>query len=48
MGNVTLSLLVTSRHDKKLAMSISDFMQNDSSRQHQKRLFEIEYIFQYV
>ena len=28
MGNVTLSLVVTPRHDKKLAMPISGFMQN--------------------
>ena len=28
LGNVTLSLVVTPRHDKKLAMPISGFMQN--------------------
>ena len=27
MGNVTLSLVVTPRHDKKLAIPISGFMQ---------------------
>ena len=34
MGNVTLSLVVTPRHDKKLAMPISGFMQKEMSRQH--------------
>ena len=48
MGNVTLSLVVTSRHVKKLAMSISGFMQKYSSRQHQQRFIEIEYICKYV
>ena len=28
LGNVTLSLVVTPRHDKKLTMTISGFMQN--------------------
>ena len=28
IGNVTLSLVVTPRHEKKLAMPISGFMQN--------------------
>ena len=28
MGNVTLSLVVTPRHAKKLAMPVSGFMQN--------------------
>ena len=28
LGNVTLSLVVTPRHDKKLAMPISGFMKN--------------------
>ena len=44
MGIVTLSLVVTPRHDKKLAMPISGFMQKYSSRQHQQRFIEIEYI----
>ena len=48
MGNVTLSLVVTPRPEKKLAMHISGFMQKYSSRQHQQRLIEIEYICQYV
>ena len=48
MGNVTLFLVVTPRHDKKLAMPISGFMQNYNSRQHQQRFIEIEYICQYV
>ena len=48
LGKVTLSLVVTPRHDKKLAMPISGFMQKYSSRQHQQRFIEIEYICQYV
>ena len=49
MGNVTLFLVVTSRHDKKLAVPISVFcVQKYSSRQHQQRFIEIEYICQYV
>ena len=50
MGNVTLlvSLVVTPRHDKKLAIPISGIMQKYSSRQHQQRFIEIEYICQYV
>ena len=48
MGNVTLSLVVTPRHDKKQGMPISGFMQKYSSTQHQQRFVEIEYIFQYV
>ena len=48
MGNVILSLVVTSRYDKKLAMPISGFMQKYSSRQHQQRFLEIDYICQYV
>ena len=48
MGNVTLSLVVTPRQDNKLAMPISGFMQKYSSRQHQERIIEIEYICQYV
>ena len=48
MGNVTLSLVVTPRHDKKLAMPISSIMQKYSSRQHQQIFIEIEYICQYV
>ena len=28
MGKITLTLVVTQRHDKKLAMPISGFMQN--------------------
>ena len=48
LGNVTLSLVVTPRHDKKLAMLISGFMQKYSSRQHQQRFIEIDYICQYV
>ena len=48
LGNVTLSLVVTPRHDKKLALSISGFMQKYSSRQHQQRFIEIEYVCQYV
>ena len=46
--NVTLSLVVTPRHDKKLAMPISGFMQKYNSSQHQQRFIEIEYICQYV
>ena len=48
LGNVTLSLVVTSKHDKKLDMPISGFMHKYSSRQHKKRFIEIEYICQYV
>ena len=48
MSNVTLSLVVTPRHDMKLTRPISDFMQKDSSRQHQERFIEIEYICQFV
>ena len=48
LGNVTLSLVVTPRHDKKLALFISGFMQKYSSRQHQQRFIEIEYVCQYV
>ena len=48
LGNVTLSLVVTPRHDKKLAMPISGFMQKYCSTQHQQRLIENEYICQYV
>ena len=48
MGNVTLSLVVTPGHDKKLVMPISGFMQKYSSRQDQQRFIEIEYICQYV
>ena len=48
MGNVTLSLVVTPGHDKKLAMPISGFMQKYSSRQYQHRFIEIEYICQYM
>ena len=40
LGIVTLSLVVAPRHDKKLAMPISGFMQK-SSRQHQQRFIEI-------
>ena len=43
LGNVTLSLIVTPRHDTKLAMPISGFMQKPSSRQHPKRFIDIEY-----
>ena len=32
MGTVTLSLVVTPRHDKKLAMPISGFMQKYGTR----------------
>ena len=32
--NVTLSMVVTPRHDKKLAMPVSGFIQKYSSRQH--------------
>ena len=46
MGNVTLSLVVTPRHDKKLAMPISGFMQKYSSGQQQR--FIVECICQYV
>ena len=31
MGNVTFSLVVTPRHDKKLAMPISGFMQKSTA-----------------
>ena len=48
LGNVILSLVVTPRHDKKLAMPISGFMQKYSSRQHQQRLIEIDYVCQFV
>ena len=48
MGNVTLSLVVIPRHDKKLALPISGFMQKYNSSQHQQRFIEIEYICQYV
>ena len=48
MGNVTLSLVVTPRHDKKLAMPNSGFMQKYSSSKHQQRFIEIEYICQCV
>ena len=48
LGNVTLSFVVSPRHDKKLAMPISGFMQKYSSRQHQQRFIENEYICQYV
>ena len=48
MGNVTLSLMVTPRHDKKLAIPISGIRQKYSSRQHQQIFIEIEYICQYV
>ena len=47
-GNNTLSLVVTSSHEKKLAMPISGFMQKYSSREHQQRFIEIEHICQYV
>ena len=46
--NVTLPLVVTPRHDNKLAMPISSFMQKYSTSQHQQRFIEIEYICQYV
>ena len=46
--NITLSLVVTPRDDKKLAMPISGFMQKYSSRQHKQRFIEIEYVCQYV
>ena len=47
--NITLSLVVTPTYDKKkLAMPISGFMQQHSSRQHQQRFIEFEYICQYV
>ena len=42
--NATLSLVVTPRHDKKLAMPISSYMQKYSTSQHQQRFIEIEYI----
>ena len=52
IGNVTLllSLVVTPKHDKKLAIHvpISGFMQKYSSRQHQQSFIEIECICQYV
>ena len=48
MGKDTLSLVVTLKHDKKLAMPFSGFMQKYSSRQHQQRLIENDYICQYV
>ena len=48
MGNVTLSLVVTPTHDKKLAMPITGFMLKYSPRQHQQRFIEIENIWQYV
>ena len=48
LENVTLSLVVTPRHDKKLAKPISGVMQKYSSRQHQQRFIEIEYVYQYV
>ena len=48
LGNVTLFLVVTPRHDKKLAMSIYGFMPKYSFRQHHQRFIEIEYICQYV
>ena len=41
LGNVILSLVVTPRHDKKLAMHISVFMQKCSSRQHPKDLLKL-------
>ena len=45
LGNFTLSLVVTRGHDKKLAMPISGFMQKKySSRQHQQRFTEIEFV----
>ena len=47
-GNVILSLVVTPRHDKKIAMPIYGFIQKYSSGQHQQRFIEIEYICQYV
>ena len=40
MGKVILSLVVTPRHDKKLAMPISGFIKKYSSRQHQQRFIE--------
>ena len=48
LGNVTLSLVVTPRRGKKLAMPISGLMQKYSFRQHQQRFIEIEYVCQYV
>ena len=48
LGNVTLSLVVIPRHDKKLVLPISGFMQKNSSRQHQQRFIEIEYVCKYV
>ena len=48
MSNVTLSLVVTPRHDMKLTRPVSGFMQKYSSRQHQERLIELVYICQYV
>ena len=48
MGDVSLSVIVTSRHDEKLAMPISCFMQKYSSRQHQRRFIESEYICQCI
>ena len=47
MDNVTLSfvVVVTPRHDKKLAMPISGFMQN-TALQIQQRFIEIEYMCQ--
>ena len=41
MGNVTLSLVVTPRHEKKLAIPISGFMQKYSSRQHQQKILKL-------
>ena len=41
LGKVSLSLVVTPRHEKNLAIPISGFMQQYSSRQHQQRFIEI-------
>ena len=41
MGNVTLCLEVTPRHDKKLAMHISGFMHKYSFRQHQQKFMKL-------
>ena len=39
LDNVTLYLVVTPRHVKKLALPISGFMQKNNSRQHQPKIY---------
>ena len=48
LGNVTLSLVVTPRHDKKLAMLFLVLCKKYSFIQHKQRIIEIEYICQCV